>query len=258
MDLSWLGQALWAASFIGNAVLLLVLIVKGRWKPFPVFTALIGFNILRDVLLFLIYRHGSESLYANVYWSAAVLDLALQVLLVFEMARIVLKPTGTWVRDAWRSFLLFGAIGAIVAAALAFAVSPVAPTTFSMWLTKGRLFASLLICELFASMMFASSRLGLVWRNHVMGLGQGLTIWALAVLAADGAHSYYGATWHEDALAHARVITYLVATGYWTITFWLSEPKSRTLSHEMQAYLSGLQKQASFSLRDVSSSDPMR
>jgi hypothetical protein len=258
MDVSSLEQALWAASFVGHAVLLLVLIVKGRWKTFPVFTSLISFNIFRDIILFLIYRHGSEALYANVYWSAAVLDLALQVGLVFEMARIVLKPTGTWVRDAWRSFLFFGAVGAAVAAALAFAVSPTAPTSFAMWISKGRLFATLLICELFASMMFASSRLGLVWRNHVMGLGQGLTAWAIAILFADAAHSYFGPAWYADTLAHARVIIYLAATIYWTITFWLSEPKSRTLSHEMQDYLSGLQKQAAFSLRGVSSSDPMR
>jgi hypothetical protein len=258
MDLSSLDRALWAASFLGHAALLLVLIVKNRWKTFPVFTSWISFNILRDILLFLIYRHGSESLYAKAYWGAAILDLALQVTLVFEMARIVLKPTGTWVRDAWRSFLLFGAIGAVIAVALAFAVNPSAPTTFGAWITKGRLFATLLICELFASMMFASSRLGLVWRNHVMGLGQGLTVWAVVVLFVDAAHSYFGATWYQDGLAHARIIIYLCATIYWTITFWLSEPKSRTLSHEMQDYLSGLQKQASFSLRGVSSSDPMR
>jgi hypothetical protein len=258
MDLSSLDWALWAATFIGNAALLLALIVKSRWKTFPVFTSLISFNILRDILLFLIYRHGSEPLYAKVYWSAGVLDLTLQVLLVFEMARIVLKPTGTWVRDAWRSFLLFGAVGAIIAAALAFAVNPAAPTSFDMWLTKGELFATLLTCELFASMMFASSRLGLVWRNHVMSLGQGLTAWAITILIEDTAQSYYGSDWHINTLEHIRIATYLGATIYWTITFWLSEPKSRTLSHEMQAYLSKLQKEVSFGLSGVSSSDPMR
>jgi hypothetical protein len=114
------------------------------------------------------------------------------------------------------------------------------------------------MCELFASMMFASSRLGLVWRNHVMGLGQGLTAWALVVLFEDASHSYFGPDWYVETLDHIRIFIYLAATIYWTITFWLSEPKSRTLSHEMQDYLSGLQKQAAFSLRGVSSSDPMR
>jgi hypothetical protein len=258
MDLSSLDQALWAASFVAHAVLLLVLIVKARWKTFPVFSSLISFNILRDILLFEIYRNGSSTLYAYVYWGAAVLDLALQVMLVFEMARIVLKPTGTWVRDAWRSFLLFGTIGAVVAAALAFAVNPAAPNSFDTWMTKGQLFATLLTCELFASMMFASSKLGLVWRNHVMGLGQGLTAWAVPILIEDTAHSYFGPNWYAETLDHIRIVTYLLATIYWTITFWLSEPESRTLSHEMQAYLSNLQKQASFGLRGVSSSDSMQ
>jgi hypothetical protein len=255
MNLSLLDGALWAGSFIGHAALLLVLIGKKRWKTYPVFTSWICFNILRDILLSAIYRYGSVQMYANVYWSAAILDLALQVALVFEIARIVLKPTGTWVLDARRSFLIFGTIGAIIAAGLAFAVNPGAPASLAGWIAKGQLFATLLICELFASMMFASSRLGLVWRNHVMGLGQGLTVWAVVVLFEDTAHSYFGPDWHADALDHIRILTYQIATVYWIITFWLSEPESRTLSDEMKVYLSERHKQAASGLRSVSSTE---
>jgi hypothetical protein len=255
MDMSSVDRALWAAGFVEQAALLLVLFVKGRWRTFPIFTSLISFNILRDVLLFSIYQHGNAVMYAYVYWSAEALDLVLQVALVFEMARIVLKPTGTWVHDARKSFLLFGVIGAVAAAALAFAVNPSAPDSLDAWLGKGQLFATLLTCELFASMMFASSRLGLVGRNHVMGLGRGLSVWAVVVLFVDAAHSYFGPEWHADSLDHLRILTYQAATVYWIVTYWLSEPERRTLSHDMQVYLSTLQKQASFGLRSVSGTD---
>src|ERR1700744_4793133 len=103
-----MARVLWAAGFIEHAALLLVLLVQRRWKTFPVFTVLIGFNAFRTMLLFAIYTYGSDQMYKIVYWSASFLDLALQVAIVFEIARVVLKPTGTWVVDARNMFLLLG------------------------------------------------------------------------------------------------------------------------------------------------------
>jgi hypothetical protein len=39
------------------------------------------------------------------------------------------------------------------------------------------------ICELFLVMMMSANRLGLQWNNHVMGLGRGLTAWAMVPFA---------------------------------------------------------------------------
>jgi hypothetical protein len=241
MELSPLDQALWVASFAGHVTLLLVLILKGRWKEFPVFTSLIGFNTLRTIALYLVLHYRNDA-YAAAYWSAEGIDLLLQIALVFEMARIVLKPTGTWAQDARKPILLLASIGILIAAGLVFAASPVAPASFSDWNTKAQLFSIMLFCILFASMMVASSRLGLVWRNHVMGLGRGLTAWAIISLLVEAGHNYFGSEWHTDLLDHARMATYLAATVYWIITFWRPEPKHRTLSAEMYAYLSSLQK----------------
>ncbi|WP_446743997.1 hypothetical protein [Silvibacterium acidisoli] len=257
MESSTLSRLLWYAGFIETCVLTLVLLGRGRWRKFPVFSALMGFNVLRSAVLFTLIKTGLDAVYPGVYWSAACIDLVLQVTLVFEMARIVLKPTGTWVRDARKSFLLWGAVGALIAVGLSFAVSPETPTTFVSWLTKGRLFATLLMCELFASMAFASSRLGLVWRNHVMGLGQGFTVWALVVLCTDAIHSYYGPTTLVGRLEFARVIIFQAATIYWIITFWIPEPESRTLSDDMQEYLAALHRRVSVDLRSTSHFDSL-
>jgi hypothetical protein len=91
-------------------------------------------------------------------------------------------------------------------------------------------------------MMVASSRLGLVWRNHVMGLGRGLTAWAIVSLLVEAMHTYFGTDWHAALLDHLMIVTYVAATVYWIITFWRPEPKQRTLTAEMNAYLSSLQK----------------
>lgn len=244
MELSWFDLGLWIAGFAGHLALLFVLMAKGRWRAFPIFTAIIGFSAFRTILLYFMYRYSSEGAYAIVYGSADLIDLALQVALVFEIARIVLKPTGTWIRDAYLSFVIWGVFGGVIAAVLTFAVNPKVPDHLDGWIETGHFFAILLLAELFASMMVTSSRLGLVWRNHVMGLGQGLTLWAIVSLIVETFRSYYGEDWHAVTLDHIRMVSYLCAILYWMITFWISEPERRTLSPEMQEYLSGLGKKA--------------
>ena len=239
---------------ISQVSLLLILVVKGRWRAFPFFTLYMGFSVFRDALLYYVYRYVSPDLYASVYWSASIMDVALQVMLVFEMARVVLKPTGTWVRDARKFFLIIGISGALIAVGLSMAVSPGQPHSLQGWTEKGGLFSSLLICELFVSMMLTSTRLGLLWKNHVMGLAQGLTIWMVVGLLIEVAHNYLGPKWHIDSLDHIRVISYLGANLYWIVIFWSPEPESRTLSPEMQKYLFTLHQQVNFGLSSVSSS----
>ncbi|HZU08699.1 MAG TPA: hypothetical protein VFA02_02260 [Pseudacidobacterium sp.] len=254
MHLNLLDDILWAASFFGNVVLLAVLLIKRRWKEFPVFTILIADFAIETPALFLIYRYSSLHWYAIIYWTTYTLDFVLQVALVFEMARIVLRPTGTWVRDARSTFLLCGVAGAAIALVLTYIVHPVAPSSLVAWGVRAYLFSSLLFCELFFAMMLAAQRLGLVWRNHVMGLGQGLTAWSLATMLVHAAHTYFGAVnkYVFNTLEHVRIIVYISATIYWVITFWLPEPERRPLSPEMQKYLVALHDKVQYDASQVS------
>jgi hypothetical protein len=123
MQLSLVARILWAAGFIELAALLIVLLGKGRWRMFPIFSLWIGFQVLRAVTFYPLYRHASHEVYARVYWSTAGLDLVLQIAIVFELARIVLKPTGTWVSDARRMFLLLVCVGTAIAAGASYGIA---------------------------------------------------------------------------------------------------------------------------------------
>jgi hypothetical protein len=252
VNVSLTAQILWAAGFVEHAALLLVLIVRGRWRTFPVFTVLIGFNTFRTILLVTLYKYSSPKQYSYAYWGASFLDLALQLGIIFELARVVLKPTGTWVRDAGRKFLLYGVVGAAVAAAIAYAINP-SSQGLDFWIEKGNLFSAMVTLELFAAMLFASAQLGLVGSSHVMRLGQGWAIWAIVDLIAEGIYSHFGIGWHDDLPDTVRIIVYQTVTIYWIVTLWRSEPKRRTLSAEMQSYLDGLHVQLQSELKRVSS-----
>src|SRR5580698_10833287 len=99
MQLSLLENMLWAAGFTGNLFLFFVLIFRGRWRQFPIFTTLIGYYVGEAILLFVVSRAGTGSQYKFAYWLTFSIDALLQIALIFEIARIVLRPTGTWVRD---------------------------------------------------------------------------------------------------------------------------------------------------------------
>jgi hypothetical protein len=116
----------------------------------------------------------SPRLYADVYWLSVITEFFLQLGVVLEIARIVLRPTGTWLHDARFRFVLSGIAGALIAAGLAVILHPSAPTSLDAWVIRGNLFTGIIVLELCSAMMGAANRLGLQWDTHVMGLGQEL------------------------------------------------------------------------------------
>jgi hypothetical protein len=251
MNFSLIDNVLWAAGVLGAAALLTVLVYRRRAAAFPFFTAWIAFQVALSTLLFLVYRHGAARLYAKIYWISVLLDFLLQLAVVFELAAIVLRPTGTWLRDARAHFWTIGTAGALLAAAVAFVVHPAARSSLDAWEVRGNLFTAMIICELFLAMLIASNRLGLHWRNHVMGLGKGLTTWAMVSFSVESTHSLLGEAWHFSALEHLRILAWLFALGYWIRVFWLPEPERLPLSPEMRNYLVDLHQRVRYDLAKV-------
>ena len=240
MNLSALDFALWAANCLGEAVLFTILIYRRRWREFPVFTTLIGYEAAILAALYLTYLCFTQVWYARIYWSYALFDFFLQLGVIWEIARVVLRPTGTWVRDARKQFILWGAAGILLAAALPWMVTPPAATLLHRWEVRGNLFTSLVICELIAVVTRTSKSLGLGWRNHVMALGNGWTAWAVVAILVDGLHSYFGAERYFRDLEHMRMFAYLAALSYWMVQFWLEEPARQPISPELSAYIHAL------------------
>ena len=242
-----LTNVLWAAGFFGHVALFTVLVIRHRNGRFPVFTTLTAFEAFTTILLFLVLKHGS----VLVYWGTGFVDYAFQVALIFEIARIVLRPTGTWVRDARQSFLLGGGLGLLLAAAVAFSLGSPYAKGIDLWDERVTLFTSLLTCELFAAMIVSANRLGLQWRSHVVALSQGLTVWAVLTLGSNVLHVLSG--WHHDFALYddVREFAYLGALLFWIVSFWLPETERAPLSADMEAYLLALHRQVQYDLDNI-------
>lgn len=248
MNLSGLDNALWAASLVGHVALVFVLVWRKKSHEFPVFTSFVGFGALTTVLLFLVLRYGSKHGYFLAYWITGFADYVFQVALIFEIARDVLRPTGTWVQDARKAFWGWGGAGLFWAAALASQIGPPQAKGFDLWDVRVTVFTSLLTCSLVTAMSVAANRLGLQERSPVVAIAHGIGVWAFIALLEEFGHVIFGWDRQFVLFVHIRELAYLLVLVYWTVIFWLPEKFRAPLSPEMTAYLVALHRRVQYDL----------
>lgn len=250
MNLSIVAELIWAASFAGHAALLAILLIRCRWREFPVFTGYIAFHALETPLLYALFSLHLPVWYGRTYWTGALIDFAFQLGIVFEVARNVMKPTGTWLRDARKQFLLGGAVGLLLAAGLTWWLVPPGTHGFARLEMKGNLFAAFLICELFLLISSTARKLGLGWRNHVLAITQGFGAWIVVSLVTGALHSYFGVWKYSALLVYAHQVAYLGAVLYWSVQMWRDEPARRPISEELRQYIVALHGRMEYDFMD--------
>jgi hypothetical protein len=256
MHLTGLDLFLWAASFVGHVTLMAVLWIRHRVRAFPFFTTLIGANILRTIVLFVISHRGARATYFYTYWSLAVLDLVLQLCVVYEIASGVFRPLGGWAIDAKRGLIWLGCLSIGIAAALAWLASPPTVLWLQSTIIRGNLFSAALMSELFVGMIALSVTVGLPWKTHITRIAQGLGAYSIIDVLVEAAHGYFGMgkdTRTYSDLSRARIAVYLACTVYWIVMLWKDAPEPRKLPDQMRADLLSLQKDVGYGLESLRS-----
>ena len=256
MQLTGLDLFFWAAGLLGHMVLLCVLLLRRRAAQFPFFTGLIGANIVRTLVLYTALHHGPKLAYFYTYWSLALVDLALQLCVAFEITSMVFRPLGTWAPDVRHRSLWLVCGSTVIASGLTWLASPPTNTWRQLIVIRGSLFAAALMGELFVGMTALSVSLGLPWRTHVARIAQGLGVYSIVTILIEGAHSLIGlsnGTRIFNALSHFRIGMYLVCLGYWTVTLWREAPRPKQVSEQMRAQLYALQTRLAYELEGIRS-----
>lgn len=251
MNFPALTYALWAAELFGNAALFAILIFRQRWRDFPVFTVFQSLTVVEGVLLYAVNLHGSLIWYERVYYAADCLNAVFEAGMVWEIARVVLRPTGTWVRDAKRQFILWGLTGILLAATLPLLSVRPDPNLLRVWDTRIGLFTDIVIIELIIVLLLTSSRLGLAWRNHVMALATGLGVTAAVGSVINGLHGLLGVHRAYIVLEQIGQFAFPLIFLYWIVQFWREEPARRPLSPELSAYILALHESVKNNLDTV-------
>ena len=245
-------KLLWGATFIGEVALLGVLFRRSLWRTYLAFTALIAYHVAAEPAIFLAYRYGSRPLTNFIYWIYVVLDFALQFAVVWQLARIVLRPTGTWVQDARRQFIMWAGAGVLVSIFCALSVNPPTLDLLGSLELKGNLFTSLLVLQLAIAMSFAANALGIGWKNHVMAVTTGVTFWLVISSVVDALHSYLGDTRLYYRLDEVRGAASLATLVYWIVQLSRPEPEPQPISPALRRYIADLHDRVALDLNRIS------
>ena len=224
LSLSLWTTVLWVFGFLLNLVLVFVLFYKRRGRAVPWFTVWIVVDAIDTIALFLVYRFGSRHSYAVLYWTADFLDVLLQIAVVLEIARYVLKRSGRWVEGSRLRLVLMGTSAPLVALAMAWLMKPAAETRLDAFAARSSLFTTILVCLLFTAVLLVSQQLGLGLRSHVMRESYGFIVWTLVAFVTDTLHAYWATMGHFTLLEDVRIVVFQGTLLYWAVAFWLPEP----------------------------------
>jgi hypothetical protein len=256
MHLTGLDLLFWAVGFVGHVILLLVLLTRQRARAFPIFTTLIGLDIVRTIALALIQQHGTRAGYFYTYWSLAILDVALQLGVVYEMTSRIFRPLGEWAGDVRRG-LMGWIIGSVaVATGLSWLATPPTRLWMQTVMIKGNIFSAALLSELFLGMIALSVTAGLPWKTHVARISQGLGIYSVFTVALEAGRTYFGLRTNSqiyDDLSHVRMGVYLLCVTYWIIMLWRDAPPGRGITECMRRQLAAINAGAALDLQELRS-----
>jgi len=254
MELTGFDRFLWAATSCGQILTLVVLIVRGRARSFPVFTIYIVENICTTVVEYFVFYHLSILAYCYWYWSLGIVDEILQLFVFYELAVHVFCPTGMWARDVRRTFLGVVCASAAVALLLTCLAHPTARIAIETFILRCNFFSAALVSELLVGMVVLSATAGLPWKTHVARIAQGLGAYSLVHVATAVIANYLISNRLADLfrkLSYFESLTYLTCETFWVVMLWRNAPVPRELPESMRIQIYTLHKEVENDLTRV-------
>ena len=232
-----------------DALLCMTMALRGRWKVYPALFAFAFTDFAASIILYAVSPTGTTKLYVKLYVAYDALSFALQVCILLELARAVLKPAGVWVRSALKPLGWITSLGAAMAFGASILLQPDGIHGPEAIQLRAEIFTGLLSCEFVIAMMLSATETGLPWRSHVMAVGQGLMLWSLVAAAVEGVSAYLGPhSPYYQWLYYLRSVNYIVVVAYWTVSLWRNEPARRPISPALRKYVIALNERVQYDL----------
>jgi hypothetical protein len=234
-----LDSTLFAAGYVVEAAILILLFYKRVYKDFPIFCAYLALGMLSDTAQYFLARHYPDS-NLRIYLIATIIDSLLQFGVLVEVSMSVLRPV--------RSSLPRGAILAVaVMIALACAmIWPFAKTpgldqlTFdSRMIVHSQLTFSVMRILFFLAIAGCSQLLSIGWRDRELQIATGLGFFSIVSLTVSMLHTSqapeFAARYHR--LEQLLSASFVVSIIYWTLCFAQKVPERREFTPQMQSFL---------------------
>ena len=197
---------IWGLSLILQITLFIALFNRRIARSFPLFTAFVGFYLIRSVLLYLTFDYVSGDNYGRLYNFLLLFDILIQLGLAAELCAALVRFMGGWTTNR-----LFYVAGALALASLGTWITVSLVPHASIRLDRSQLFFSIIAILVLIASLRSSNEL-------LRGIAQGWGIFGIVslaagigrVFAAAGNHSRRYAAW-----SYALAGTYLIVVVFW-------------------------------------------
>lgn len=231
-------NAIWVAGMITEIVIIALLTYRRVWRTLPIFCSYLVWDILSNVGAFVVIHYFPEH-YFQVFFAEAIVDSALILCVLVELAWSVLRP----VRSSLpRSALVLVGILILVAGAAIWpftALPGLAHSTSRNGLLYTQLIQTVSILRILFFLVLAggSQLLSIGWRDRELQVATGLGLYSFASLAVAVLDLHQTTASQVEHLNQIVTAGYVCCLLYWGVSFAQKEAQRREFTPQMRNFL---------------------
>jgi hypothetical protein len=232
-----LDNILWLSGDGATAIVVALLVVRGVFRTFPIFSSYLAWGLLGDAALFT-GTHYFPANYKSIYVIVLIIDSLFQFGVLVELSWSVLRPLRAslprWSLLAVATLIVL--VGAVVWPLTTSSGLINSPLSSRMIFHAQETFAILRIL-FFLLLAGCSQLLSIGWRDRELQIATGLGFYSLVSLAVWMSHSgkTYGPQFH--LLDQIVAVSYVCSLAYWGVCFATKEAARREFTPQMQSLL---------------------
>lgn len=232
-----LDMALWWASLVFEAILIVLTYRRRVSQLLPVFFAYLIWTFLSDVLGVFVKTRFPDS-FLRFFMFEMPLDLLWQIAVIVELAWSVLRPY----RSSLPRYTVAVLTGVILLTAVVIwplaGISPLGDLP-AQWhlLMRIQQTSSILRIVFFLALAGCSQLLAIGWRNRELQVATGLGIYSFASLIGAVLHAQLGGAHRYHEVDQFVTVGYFCSLLYWSVSFLQQEAPRTEFSPKMESLL---------------------
>lgn len=232
-----LDNSLWLAGDLATAAVLALLVGRGVFRSFPIFSSYLAWSLINDAAAFTT-QHFYPANFLKVFLILLIIDSTFQFGVLIELLWSVLRPIRTSL-PRWSLFAIAALIIVVGAIVWPLATGPGHVNSSLANRLMFHVYETFAILRILFFLLLAgcSQLLSIGWRDRELQIGTGLGFYSLVSLAVwmNHAGQTYGPQYH--LLDQIVAVSYVCSLAYWLVCFATKEAERREFTPQMQSLL---------------------
>jgi hypothetical protein len=232
-------SVIWYVQLLALAILVAQLFFRHIWRTLPIFCFYFVWDLLvGNVLLYIINRYYPNVSF-HIYFALVVIDSALQLCVLIELAWSVLRPIRA---SLSHTALALTAVLVLVAGAAIWpfaALSSLSQATTHEGLIFVQLQQTVSILRILFFLVLAggSQLLSIGWRDRELQAATGFGIYSMVGIAVAIFQTHQTSREQYSSLQSIVAIAYICSAVYWIFSFAQQEAARREFTPQMRSFL---------------------